>query len=72
MINTRVWILVGLCLNQEAAKRDPAGIRPAGSDKYPNQGGNAVGHESIAELFEERFAESDREEESLPTPAAIE
>jgi len=29
-----------------------------------------MGHESITELFGERFAEADREEESLPTPVA--
>jgi len=28
-----------------------------------------MGHESITELFGERFADADREEESLPTPA---
>jgi len=27
-------------------------------------------HESISELFEERFADADREEESLPAPVA--
>jgi len=29
-----------------------------------------MGHESITELFEERFADAVREEESLPTPVA--
>jgi len=30
-----------------------------------------MGHESITELFEERFADAVREEESLPPPVAI-
>jgi len=29
-----------------------------------------MGHESVTELFKERFAEANREEESLPTPVA--
>jgi len=71
MINTCAWALVGLCSDRGPAKRDPAGIRPAGSDKYPNQGGNTAEHEFITELLEERFGDADRERESLPTSVVI-
>jgi len=51
MIKTCVWSMVGLSSDRQPKER-PNRVSIGGSDKYPNQGGNATGHESITELFE--------------------
>jgi len=51
-------------VNREIPDRERAG----GSDKYPNTGGDTMGHESSTKLFEERFVDAGREAAVVPTP----